>query len=185
MKKLNKVVALTSVCLLALGATQLCAQDEGQGRGRRGGGGGGFGGGDPAQFQQQRMERLKEQLEVKDDTEWKAIEPLITKVMDAQRDLNTTRIAGGGRGGRGGGGGGFGGGGGGGGFGGAEPAPEVAALTTAIESKASNADIKAALTKYRDVRKAKEAALTKAQDDLRKVVSVRQEAILVTSNILN
>ena len=120
MKKLNKVIALTSVCLLALGATQLNAQDDGQGRGRRGGGGGGggggFGGGDPAQFQQQRMDRLKEQLEVKDDTEWKAIEPLITKVMDAQRDLNTTRIAGGGRGGRGGGGGGGGRGGGRGGW---------------------------------------------------------------------
>jgi len=127
------------------------------------------------------MDRLKEQLEVKDDAEWKAMEPLVTKVMDAQREANATRI----RGGRGGGGGGFGGGGGGGGFGGAEPPPEQTALQTAIESKASNADIKAALTKYREARKVKEAALTKAQDDLRKVVSVRQEAILVTNGILN
>ena len=184
MKKLNQLIALTSACVLAMSATQLCAQEEGQGRGRRGGGGGGGGGGfggDPAQFQQQRMERLKEQLEVKDDAEWKAMEPLVTKVMDAQREVTSLRMRGGGGRGGGGGGGGFGGGGG----GGAEPSPEATALQTAIESKASNADIKAALTKYRDARKAKEAALTKAQDDLRKVVSVRQEAILVTSNILN
>jgi hypothetical protein len=41
------------------------------------------------------------------------------------------------------------------------------------------------VAKYREARKAKEAALTKAQDDLKKVLSVRQEAILVNNGMLN
>ena len=44
--------------------------------------------------------------------------------------------------------------------------------------------MKAALAKYLDARKAKEAELTKAQDDLRKVLSVRQEAIATVNGLL-
>jgi hypothetical protein len=188
MKKLNHLLALTGACVLALSATQLSAQENNTGdrpQRRQGGEGGGRGfGGDPAEFQQRMMERVKEQLEVKDDAEWKAIEPLVTKVMEARRDVDMGRFRGafGGRN-RGGGDGGGGGGGGRGFFG--EPMPEQEALQKAIESKASNADIKAAVAKYREARKAKEAALTKAQDDLKKVLSVRQEAILVNNGMLN
>src|SRR2546427_650074 len=61
-------------------------------------------------------------------------------------------------------------------FGGGEPSPEAEALQRAIDSKASNSELKAALTKFLEARKAKQADLEKAQADLRKVLSVRQEA---------
>src|SRR2546425_7699229 len=65
-----------------------------------------------------------------------------------------------------------------GGFGG-EPSPEAEALQKAIEAKASADEIKSKLAKFREARKDKEAKLAKAQDDLRKVLSVRQEASAV------
>jgi len=152
---------------------------------------------DPAEMQQRRMDALKEQMEVKDDSEWNAIKPLIQKVMDTQRTVFADRMRGAMRGfggGRGGGPGGPGGGGGdqggdnggrrrGGGFGG-EPSPEAQALEKAVESKASASETKAALTKYLEARKAKEADLAKAQDELRKVLTVRQEAVATVSGLL-
>jgi hypothetical protein len=141
---------------------------------------------DPEQMRQRMMERYREQLEIKGDDEWKAIEPRVTKVMEARRDV------------------GFGG-----GFGfrgsgaprrggddgdrreagrrrefGGQPSPEAEALQKAIEAKASNEEIKTKLAKFRDARKAKEANLTKAQDELRKVLTVRQEASAVMMGLL-
>lgn len=172
--------------MAGLGASNALAQDRPQ-RGNF----------DPAEFQQRRMDALKEQMEVKDDSEWNAIKPLIQKVMDSQRAVFADRMRGAMRGfggGRGGGAGGPGGGGdnggdnggrrrGGGGFGG-EPSPEAQALERAVESKASASETKAALTKYMEARKAKEADLTKAQDDLRKVLTVRQEAVATVNGLL-
>jgi len=57
---------------------------------------------------------------------------------------------------------------GGGGFGG-EPSPEADALQKAIESKASNSEMKAALAKYQESRKTKQADLETAQVNLKKV----------------
>lgn len=138
---------------------------------------------DPEQMRQRMMERYREQLEIKSDEEWKAIEPRVTKVMEARRDVGF----GGGFGFRGPGGprrGGdegdrgrrreFGGG----------PSPEAEALQKAIEAKASNEEIKTKLTKFREARKAKEATLAKAQEDLRKVLTVRQEASAVMMGLL-
>src|SRR5258706_6802056 len=157
---------------------------QGQGRGNF----------DPAQFRERMMERYREQLEVKDDTDWKALEALIQKVMDARMQT----MAGMGRGM-------FGGGGGrrGGGQGGdnasadnnngggqrrgpfsQEPSPEAAALQKAIDAKASNSELKAALAKYTAARKDKQAELEKAQSDLQAVLSVRQEAIASTLGLL-
>jgi hypothetical protein len=193
MKKLNRILALATVGVLALSALPLSAQDNNTGdrpqrrQGSEGGDRQGRGNFDPAEFQQRMMERVKEQLEVKEDAEWKAIEPLIQKVMDARREQMAFGAGGmmrgmgfGRRGGDTGGGGDrprgpF----------GMEPAPEAEALQKAIDNKAPNAEIKAAIAKYRDARKAKEAALTKAQDELRKVLSVRQEAIAVSNGWLN
>ena len=190
MKKLNQLIALTGACVLALSTTQLSAQETNTGdrpQRRQGGdnqGGGRGGNFDAAEFQQRMMERVKEQLEVKDDAEWKALEPFVQKVMDARRESMVFGAGGMMRG--------FGRGGGGQGGGdrqrnpfGIETPPEAEALQKAIDSKASNADIKAALAKYRDAKKAKEAAVTKAQDELKKVLSVRQEAILVSNGTLN
>src|SRR4051794_35919903 len=65
---------------------------------------------DPAQFRQRALENYRERIEVKSDADWEKLEPLVTKVMDAQRDaragIGGGFFGGGGRGNRGGGGGG-------------------------------------------------------------------------------
>jgi Spy/CpxP family protein refolding chaperone len=185
--KLNKCLMMAGMAaVLSLGSNQLVAQDnnssstDNKGGGGRGGRGGG-GNFDPAQ----RMDRYKEQLEIKDDTEWKAVQPLIQKVMDTQRAVVADRMRGmfsrfrggdnnnsGDQKGRGRG-----------GFGG-DPSPESEALQKAIEGKAPNSEIKAALAKYLEARKAKEADLEKAQAELRKVLTVRQEAIASLNGLL-
>ncbi len=167
----------TALLALSLGSGALMAQDTG---GRPPGGRGGF---DPEQMRQRMSERMREQLEVKDDAEWKLIEERLTKVMEAQRD---TRMGGMGamfgRGGRGAGGG-SGGDQGGRSFGG-EPTPEAEALQKAIDSNASAGDLQAKLAKYREARKAREAALEKARADLKQLLSAKQEAICVMVGIL-
>ena len=67
---------------------------------------------------------------------------------------------------------------------GGTPNPEADALQKAIDSKASKAELKAALEKYVASRKAKQAELEKAQADLRKVLTPRQEAIATLNGLL-
>jgi hypothetical protein len=187
--KLNQVVkGLSLAIVLALAANTVMAQDGGERpRRERGPGGeqagpggerGGRGNFDPAEMQRRFAERLKEQLEITDDNEWKALEPLVIKVNEARMATMAGRM-GGGRGGRGGGPGGPGGG----GFGG-QPSPEVEALQKAIDAKASNTEMKAAVTKFVEARKAKQAELEKAQATLRKVLTPRQEAIATLNGLL-
>jgi len=190
--KLNQwLVMAAAAAVMSLGTSQVVAQPDPAAGGQGGGGRRGGGNFDPAQFQQQMMDRTKATLEVTDDAEWKAMQPLVQKVMDARRDT----FGGMGRGmfGRGGPRGG------GntppadqqgqqgqqrrGGFGGA-PNPEADALQKAIDSKASKSEIKAALDKYAASRKAKQAALEQAQADLRKVLTSRQEAIATLNGLL-
>ena len=184
--KLRKILTVASLAaVLALSADSLMAQDnntERQGRRNREGGPGGPGNFDPAEFQQRMMERTKETLEITDEAEWKAIEPLVAKVMDARREQITANFRGFGRGGRGGGDNNDRGGRGGGFFG--TPSPEAEALQKAIDAKAANSEIKAALAKYEAARKAKLAALEKAQAELRKVLTPRQEAIAAMNGLL-
>lgn len=173
---------------LCLGASEVVAQSSSnttdQGSGQSGGGGGRRNRGgnfDPAQMQQRMMERMKETLEVTNDDEWKALQPLIQKVMDARMAV-------------------------GGGFGrgmfrgprpgadnvgdqqrprfGPQPSAEQEALQKAIDAKASATELKAAMTKYVESRKVKQAELEKAQADLRKVLTVRQEAIATLNGLL-
>ena len=148
-------------------------RDGGQNGDQQGGGRGNF---DPAEFQKRMLERTKETLEITDDTEWKALEPLITKVGEARLAVGFGR--GGGRGGRGGGQGGQGG-----GFGG-QPNPAAESLQKVIDAKASNAETKAAVEKFVADRKAKQAELEKAQASLRKVLTPRQEAIATLNGLL-
>ena len=176
MRNLRYVLATGAAALtLLLTNTNLSAQER---RDR-----GNF---DPEQMRQRMMERYRETLEVKNDDEWKVIEGRITKVMDARRDVG----AGGGagmffgrrRGGDNNGGGAgdderrrrFGG----------EPSPEADALQKAVEAKASNEELKAKLAKYREIQKEKQAKLDQAQNELRKVLSVRQEANAVLMGLL-
>jgi hypothetical protein len=181
MKTLNQLLASAGfAAVLALSTGNLAAQDQPQRQGR-----GNF---DPAQFQQQRLERIQEQMGVTDEAEWKAIRERVQKVFDAQTAVVGYRGRGGffGRGGRGGGDNAGGGGGRRGGFAGfGAPSPELEALQNAIQNNAPSEQIKSALEKYRNARKAKEASLEKAQAELQKVLTVKQEAVAVTNGLLN
>ena len=194
----------TAVCLFA-GAGNLEAQEPSPGS---------F---DPAQMRQRMSERLRDQFEVTDESEWKLIFERVEKVFELRRSLGGPGGFGppggfpGGRGGQGGpppqmGGqrpddaqGGPGGPGGPGGFGPPggfpgggggpmgfprQPNPELDALRAAIEAKATTAQLKAKMAQFREARKKKEADLEKAQEDLRQILSVRQEAIAVTMGLL-
>jgi hypothetical protein len=65
-----------------------------------------------------------------------------------------------------------------------EPNPELDALRAAIQAKATSAQLKAKMAQLREARKKKEADLEKAQEDLRQILSVRQEAIAMTLGLL-
>ena len=142
-----------------------------------GGGRGGPGGGNFADFMQRMNDRLKASLKVTDE-EWNVLKPLIEKVQTAQREAGAGR--------------GFGGRGGGPGGGGDNNTPDTRpgaaesnALRTALESDSTSADdIKAKLAAVREVRKKGAASLAVAREDLKKVVTVRQEAVLVSMGML-
>jgi len=179
MRGTTKQLFLTAgLATLLVGAGNALAQGGG-------GGGGGRGNFDPAQFAQMRLDRAKESLEITNDAEWTVLQPLVQKVYDAEAAV-PRGMRGGRRGGPNGGPGGGPGGPGGAGAGrfGGTPSPEVQALQTAIEAKASPDQLKAKLAALRDARKEKEAAVTKAQEDLRKVLTVRQEASAVLIGLL-
>ena len=184
MKLLGKTLAMAAaICALSVGAQSTFAQR----------GGGNF---DPAAMQQQIMERMRTAFDVKDDGEWKLISERITAVSDARRATQSTGGMGAlfGRGGRGGAGGAPGGApadanaGGGqqrrGGPGGGTPNPDMEALQKAIDDKAPAEQIKTLLAKVRESRKDADAKLETAQVELKKVLSVRQEAVAVTFGLL-
>ncbi len=170
---------LSAALLLAFTVNTVSAQapaagEDRQRRNRDGGQngdqqGGGRGNMDPAEMQKRMADRVKEQLEITDETEWKALEPLVTKVGEARFATMSGR--------------GFGGRGGQGGFGG-QPNPDADALKKAIDAKASNTETKAALDKFVAARKVKQAELEKAQAALRKVLTPRQEAIATLNGLL-
>ena len=197
MKMLNRTLAVAGAALLlSLNAGPALAQDQQQPPPPQGGGGGGRGNFDPAQARQRMLDRSREQMDVKDDAEWKAISDRIEKVTQARRELGGGGFGGGfgrggGPGGPGGGGqgapGGAGGpggpGGGRGGFGGT-PLPEAEALQKAFEAKAPADEIKSKLAKLRAARKDKEVALEASQEELRKILTARQEAAAVLGGLL-
>ncbi len=145
---------------------------------------------DPQQFQQQMQQRMMEffrdRLAVTNDEEWSVIQGRLQKVVQARMQtflggLGGLRgMMGGGRGGdpqggprR--------------GFGAlAQPSPEAEALQKATETANASPDqLKAALARYREERKQKQAELAAAQDQLRQVLSLRQEAVLVSMGLLD
>src|SRR5688500_5450936 len=152
---------------------------------------------DPAEMRQRMMERVREQLGVMNDDEWKIISERAEKVMTARREASAGSFGMFGRGGGPGGGGGGrrggdnandGGGNGGGerrrGFFGEEP-QEAKDLRAAIEAKAPAEEIKVKLEKYRAYKKKKEAELAQAQEKLKEVLNARQEASAVMAGLLN
>ncbi len=179
-QSIQKLAALSILALVMFGASNAMAQ-RGGGRGQ--GGPGGPGGFDPSQFMDRMMDRMQEQLEFS-DAEWKVVRPMVEDVMEKQRATRGPGMGGmmfgrGGRGGRGGDNatGGRGGRGGRNPFGGPD-FPEQTALQDAIENDASADDLKAKLAAYKKAVASKEADLKKAQDKLRSVLSVKQEAQL-------
>ncbi|XOV73351.1 MAG: hypothetical protein ACFHW5_09270 [Verrucomicrobiota bacterium] len=143
----------------------------GQGGRGQGGPGGGRGNFDPAEFRARMMERYQEQFGFS-DAEFKAVQPLIETIQEKQRDARS--------GGRGFGGfGGFGGRGGRGGQGSGNA--ELDALQSAIDS---GSNIEAKLAVFRKSRDAKEAELKKAQDTLKSVLTVKQEAVAVVMGLI-
>jgi hypothetical protein len=115
---------------------------------------------------------LKDQFGVTDDAEWSLISTRISAVVE----LRTAAGGGGGgirvnalgRGGR---------------FG-RNANPELDALRTAVTDNMPDAEIKARVDHYREVRKQNQDKLEKAQEDLRAVLTVRQEAIAVMVGLL-
>lgn len=176
---------LLAALILAVGTMTAVAQRGQGGQGGQGGPGGqrqGMGqrgpGGqfDPAQFTEMRLNRLKENIDIADD-EWDVISPMIKAVMDAQMDMSRLQMRGfmgGGRGGRG-------------GFGGGEDntPKEVKELQDSLDNKASADTVKAKLTAYRALRTKLEKAVEDKQADLKKVLTIRQEAALVVNGILD
>lgn len=136
-------------------------------------GGGGF---DPAQMRQRMMDRMKEMLGASDD-EMQAIAPKLEKVMQLQRDSNGggMRMLFGRRGGD---------------QQQQQQQPQSAVqqkakeLQDAVEANAPAADIKAKMQALRDARAAARQELTKAQAELKELLTQKQEATLLMMGML-
>ena len=90
MKRITQYLLIAGV-VLGFAATELWAQaPAGSGNNGRANGRASF---DPAQFQAQRLERYRQQLEVTGDAEWKVIGSRIEKVLTAQRDARVIGVA--------------------------------------------------------------------------------------------
>ena len=187
MNTLNRLFLLaTALFVLAVSRGILQAQQPGQPAGQPAGGMN-F---DPQQMQQMMMTFFRSQLVVTNDEEWKVVETRLSKVVQVRMEtligggMNMFRSMRGNRGGDGGGGGGGMGRGMRGLAGFSQPSPEADALQKSIDDEAPSAELKARLEKFREAKKKKAAELAAAQRDLREVLSLRQEAILVSMGFL-
>jgi hypothetical protein len=144
---------------------------------------------DPAQFMARIMERYRSQLVVTNDQEWKIIQQRIENVLQAERELRNAGQTGGNRGGT---------------ANGkkgsrsssgrmrgnpiagssTEPDSDVAALQKLVDSKAPSGEIRSKLARVREMLKQKQMSLDTAREDLRSVLSARQEAIAVLIGLL-
>jgi hypothetical protein len=123
-------------------------------------------------MQQRADESLRQQMGVTNDTDWSLIQEKINAVTKAKSAFMAD--GGGMRGGFGGG-------------GGLQNrlSPEAQALQQAVNDDAPDAQIKDLLAKLQASRQAKQAALVKAQEDLRSVLTIRQEAIAYLHGLLS
>jgi hypothetical protein len=128
----------------------------------------------PEAAQARTLDRLRTKLEVPDDAEWSVISARIARVEELQRTLWTNS---GNRGGltlneksK----------------GNASSSNRIDrdALRSALNDKLPDAEIKARLSHAHDTERQNEAVLTTAQTELRAVLTVRQEALLVVAGLL-
>ena len=176
--------AIASLLLISITTPSSFAQNTpGDANRRRGGNAddnSGRRGGNPEDMQARMLSSLRERLEVPDDEEWKIISTRLGKVLELRRNTGIGMGAFAGRGG--------------------PPSggdnrgsgrgtrtssnPELAALQSAVRDKLPDAEIKSRLDRVRETRKENEAKLSKAQEELRAVLSVRQEAVAVMFGLL-
>lgn len=165
---------LVSLCTVGVFA-QTPQQPPSRDRGDRGDRGDrrGF---NPEEMRNRMFANLREQFEITSDEEWNIIVERITKVMELRRSSMGGSFRGGMPGG-----------------GGPDPRsrgssasgnPEMDGLRSAVQAKATDAELKARLTRLRELRKETEQRVEKAQEELRAVLTVRQEAILVMFGLL-
>jgi hypothetical protein len=190
LKTMTRIFGVAAALWLC-GGSLLAQDNNGGGPGGAGNGGGPGGDFDPAQFRQRMMDHIRQNLNVTNDDEWSAIQPLVQKVMEARREAGP--------------GGGMGMGGPGGpppgGPGGPPPdggpggpgrrigfgppaSEEQKALQKALDDNAPLPQIKDALAKYRATRKDKQARLETAQANLKSVLTAKQEAQAVLMGLL-
>ncbi len=171
-----KKLALLAAAALALGSftTTATAQEQKS----RGG----------EDMRARMVENLRTLLDVKNEDEWKLLYARLEKVREARDEVravsgdfrllfNVGRTGDaaptGDRGGRGPG-----------GFGGGTPNPDAEALSKAITNKAPTEEIKQRMARLRDARKAADAKYEKLAEELRQLLTVRQEAALVAIGTL-
>jgi hypothetical protein len=117
------------------------------------------------------LTKLREQFEVADDAEWEVIAGRIQQVTELRRTLTGSPSL----------------------RGGAVATDKVRRSTrgneqdmlrTAVRDKLPDAEIKARLARAHEVRQQDEEKLAKAQEELRAILTVRQEAIAVVAGLL-
>ena len=138
--------------------------------------------GDPAQRAQLQVNALRDSLVVTNDAEWNVIAARLLKVVQLKSDSSMAELSkmmapmmammGGGMGG---------------GMAnllGIQPDRSADALQQALDNNGTTAQVKAALAKFRLAKQQRQAELTKAQDSLKEVLTVRQEATLALAGYL-
>ena len=128
---------------------------------------------DRSQIMERIMDRYRENLGFS-VAEWKVVQPKVQAVMDNRISGASGMMSmfGGSRRGRG-------------GNSSTEKTPTSELRDLLEKDDASKGDIKAKLAAYRKDRKAREVKLKKAQEDLRQLLTIKQEAQAVLSGLLN
>jgi hypothetical protein len=141
--------------------------------GERGGRGGDRGGFDRSQIMERIMDRYRENLGFS-VAEWKVVQPKVQAVMDNRISGASGMMSmfGGSRRGRG-------------GSSSDEKTPSSELRDLLEKENPAKSDIKAKLAAYRTERKASEAKLKKAQEGLRQLLTIKQEARAVLAGLLD
>ena len=129
----------------------------------------------PADAQARVLDRLREKLDVTDDTEWALIVERMTTIDEIRRTLWTSSSSSRGplpgteknkR------------------KSGSSGNPERDALRSAVSDNLPDAEIKSRLARAHEIHPRNQARLAQAQANLRAVLSIRQEAVVVMAGIL-
>ena len=174
MNTLIKSLSLLVVTAVFAGVTvDISAQERDRNRDRGNRDRGERGQWDRSQIMERIMDRYRENLGFS-VAEWKVVQPKVQAVMDNRISGASGMMSmfGGSRRGRG-------------GDSSTEKTPTSELRDLLEKDDASKGDIKAKLAAYRAERKAREAKLKKAQEDLRQFLTIKQEAQAVLAGLLN